>query len=213
MKPHIALILILLTVLAGCGGNAVPNIQPKAPNSISLDAKDWYFMYGSGTSAHPDPAGSAWAFNIPNSTGSIHYLQTPARLTAMPKSLSVTFKVDASAAVYNGAVDASDTNPATMHLFLERQADDLTKEFYRWWADVRYEFGSKDNQTVTITVPMTFDHWTSVFGRHDDAEFGDTLNNLAFVGLTFGGNSFAGHGVNMASGSASLVLLDYHFVE
>ena len=210
-KPHIALILMLLTVLAGCGGNAVPNIRPKALNSISLDAPDWYFMYGSGTSEHPDPSGSEWAFDVPNAPGSIHYLQTPANLTTVPKSITMIFRIDASASASYGISDSSDYPPASFHLFLERQDDDLAKDYYRWWGDVGYDFGSFDDTTRTITIPLTAEHWSSVFGHHDQGEFNATLSNLAYVGITYGGHDFFGHGVYMATGSARFVLLDYHF--
>jgi len=131
----------------------------------------------------------------------------------------VTFSIDASSdAVYNAAIyssrnNSTDTNPATFHLFLERAGDDLTKEYYRWWADTTYVFGSADNQTITIVVPLTGDHWTDVFGRYDEAEFATALRDLAYVGLTFGGHNFAGHGVQMTRGSARFILLDYHFVD
>jgi hypothetical protein len=192
-------------------------VQTKDTNVISLNPLDWSFVYGIETPAHPDQNGSGWAFDMPIAPAVISYLKSPARLTTIPKTISLTFRVESTNPVYNAAIysktnNSTDANPATFHLFLERNGDDLTKEFYRWWGDTRYEFGSNDNQTLNIEIPLMSDHWTDVLGNKDSNEFLATLNDLAYVGLTFGGNNFAGHGNQLTSGTARFVLLDYKFI-
>lgn len=148
---------------------------------------------------------------LPNAPGSIHYVQTPFTAPSLPAHVSITFRIDSSAnAVYNGDVDPGAGNPATFHLFLERRGDDFMHEYYRWWAgDGGYVLGSKDNSVVTVEVPLTADAWTSVYGHHNSAEFVETLNNLGWVGMTFGGANYWGHGVNMLAGTATFTLLDF----
>jgi hypothetical protein len=212
---RLTILLIIALVLSGCGGN-VPNIQPKALDLISQSAADWLFMHGSGNPPLQQEPSGILAFNIPNAPAALGYLQTPARLTTAPQAISLTFRVEATNAVYNAAIfsstnNSTDSNPATFHPFLERSGDDLTKENYRWWPDIFYVFGSADNQTITLQIPLTSEHWTNVFGQHNAAEFSATLRDLGYVGMTFGGHNFDGHGIQMTSGLARFVLLDYSF--
>jgi hypothetical protein len=148
---------------------------------------------------------------FPNTPGSVHYVQTPFRATSAHQKISITFRISSSSdAVYNGRVDPDAWDPATFHVFLERRGDDLTKEYFRWWAaEGVYVLGSQDNSVVTIEIPLSADKWISVFGHHNEAEFSNTLKDLGWVGITFGGSNFYGHGVNMRSGVSTFTLLDY----
>ena len=107
------------------------------------------------------------------------------------------------------------TVPATVRLFLERQNDDFSQEFYRWWANpTGYEL-QPTSGSVTMTVPLTPDQWSSVYGKAGNynaaalAGFQDALGHLGNVGMTFGGGCFFGHGVNVSGGSARFVLINY----
>jgi hypothetical protein len=152
---------------------------------------------------------------FPDVPGSIHYVQTPYTASSLPAEVSITFRIDSSAdAAYNGEVDPAAGNPATFHLFLERRGDNFTNEYYRWWADDGgYVLGSKDNSVITIEAPLTADKWSSVYGHHNSVEFADMLKNLGWVGMTFGGKNYWGHGVNMLAGTAKFTLIDYRVVE
>jgi len=204
--------LLLLLSFAGCGKERVPSVSPAKPDYVSLNSTAWYIMYSGGMPQHPFPAqDAAWSMPLPTAPGSVHYVQTPFQSSFAPKMITITFRLNSSQdAAYNGLVDPDAGDPATFHLFLERQGDDLTKECYRWWSkDGGYTLGSEDNSVVTIQVPLTSDRWTDVDGNHNEEEFNRTLNNLAWVGMTFGGRRYWGHGVNMAFGSADFVLLDF----
>ena len=150
---------------------------------------------------------------IPPTPGFVGYVQTPFRTSVRHRKISITFCVASSRnAVYNGRVDPANINPATFHLFFERLGDDLSAkdEYYRWWAlGGGYILGSHDNTVVTIEAPLTSDQWIDVLGRRNDAEFNAALNKIGWVGISFGGTYYWGHGVNMLSGKATFELLDY----
>jgi hypothetical protein len=192
---------------------AVPKVVPAKADIVSLEPQSWYVLYSEGTPDHPVPTSAgAWSLTLPDAAGSVHYVQTPFRASVPATKVSITFRVNSSSdASYNGRVDPACVDPATFHLFLERRGDDLTNENYRWWsAEGGYILGSEDNTAVTLEVPLTSDKWTNVYGAHNEAEFNKTLSALGWVGITFGGRNYWGHGVNMNSGSAQLTLLDYH---
>ena len=133
-------------------------------------------------------------------------------------SVSMTFQiVTTGAPVFNYVMESDNTcnTPATVRLFLERKNDDLAEEFYRWWANpVGYELQPTSGD-VTMTVPLTPDQWSSVYGKIGNynattlAGFQDVLTNLGRAGMTFGGGCFFGHGVNVSGGTARFVLISY----
>ncbi len=187
-------------------------MDPAQVGSISLNPQSWYILYGKNMPDHPLPSSTgAWSITLPATPGSIKYVQTPYFSSSLPTEVSITFQINSSSgAVYNGEVDPAAVDPATFHLFLERHGDDFRHEYYRWWACSNgYVLGSKDNSVITFEVPLTADKWTSVYGHHNSAEFANTLKNLAWVGMTFGGENFLGHGVNMLGGSATFTLVDF----
>jgi len=206
-------LLSLLSCLTGCGYK-VPAIQPLEPNVVSLDPKDWYFFFSAGMPSHPssDPEG-AWSFQFPSSEagGHVNYLQTPFNLTTTPENLTLTFEVESDAPQYV-VEDPADTLPATFRPFFEVQNDDLVNPNGRWWADTSaaiYNLGSQDGQTLTFVMPLTPNLWANVDGQQDAQEFAAALANVGWVGMTFGGQTFAGHGVAISSGSAKFILINY----
>ncbi len=207
----------LLAVLTGCGATGgstggVPNIRPQEPNVVSLDPKNWYILYSAGMPPHPSAdSEGAWSFEFPSSEtgGHVNYVQTPFNATMTLNSVSITFRVESNSPQYV-VIDPTDRPPATTRLFFEQQNDDLINPNGRWWADASiYNLGSQDWQMITFTVPLTSDQWTNVDGQHDSQAFAAALKNIGWVGMTFGGQYFAGHGVALSSGSAKYVLFSY----
>lgn len=82
----------------------------------------------------------------------------------------------------------------------------------RWWADVSggYDLGSEDNSTMSLIVPLTPDQWSNVYGQHDANAFYAALKNVGWIGITFGGDFFWGHGVALSGGAAQYILIDFH---
>jgi hypothetical protein len=207
------IVLASLSSLMGCGilGGTPPNIQPQEPNAVSLDPQNWYTFYSAGVSIHPstDPGG-AWSFEFPSmeAGGHVNYMETPLRLTTIPNSVSVTFKVESNAPQYI-VLDPGDIPPATVHLFFEQQNDDLVNANGRWWAQTGgYNCGSQDNEMISFTVPLSAAEWTNVYGQFSNESFGAALANVGWIGLTFGGQYFWGHGVALAGGSAKFILIN-----
>jgi len=210
--PLMSLVLLLLSCLVGCGGAGAPNIRPQEPNVVSLDPQNWYIYYSARMPPHPsaDDDG-AWSFQFPSSEtgGHVNYVQTPFDATKTPQSVTITFRVESDEPQY-AVVDLDDNLPATVRLFFEQQNDDLSDPNGRWWAYASvYDLGSQDGQTLTFTVPFTSDQWSNVDGQFNAEAFSAALQNIGWVGMTFGGQKFAGHGVAISSGSAKYVLIAY----
>lgn len=206
------ILLSLLICSAGCGYAGVPNIPPQEANVVSLDPQNWYIFYSAGMPPHPSAdSEGAWSFEFPSSEngGHVNYVQTPFNATTTPQGVAITFRVESDAPQYE-VLDPSDHPPATVRLFVEQKDDDLSDPNGRWWAQATmYDLGSQDNQTLTISVPLTSDQWTNVEGKEDAQAFAQALENIGWVGMTFGGQYFAGHGVALSSGSAKYILIDY----
>ena len=215
LKIGMASIALGVTWLTGCGVS--PSDKAAVLNVVDTNPSDWDILYGNGMPHHPysttsTSEGENWYIDLPDSSGSLNYVEVPfqANHELGTQTLTATFRIVSSDAVYNGQVDPNAIDPATFHLFIERQGDDLTNEYFRWWCgSAVYILGSNDNQMLTITCPLTYDKWTDVYGHRDQNEFQDTLNNIGWVGLTFGGSNMWGHGVNLLGGKARFELINY----
>jgi hypothetical protein len=208
-----AAVLALLSCLVGCAFAGPPNIPPQTANAVSLNSQDWYIYYSAGLPPHPSAdIKGAWSFDFPSSVtgGHVNYVQTPFNATTTPHNVSVTFRVESSAPQYE-VLDPGDHPPATVHLFIEQQGDNLSSANGRWWADPSYyNLGSQDGGTISFNVPLTADKWSNVYGHQDGEAFSAALRNIGWVGLTYGGQYFWGHGVALAGGNAQFILIDYH---
>ena len=182
---------------------------------------------------HPTTEGTGWGFNFPDDANypacvtesnvyckSVNYVLTSYTGPAL-QSVTMTFKVEASEnTTFNAGLSPDNlnsntgcTDPAEVTLMVQQVNDDFSHEFYRWFATfhpVPLKVG-----TFTVTVPLTFERWTSV-GTGESftleqrmAGFRTALSNLGHVGMVFGGGCFAGHGVDVSGGTAQFVLIDY----
>lgn len=217
-----AFVFVGLALTSGCGftgsGPNLPKDPPQVPDVVSLNPQDWYILYSSGVGPHPsnDPEG-AWSFDFPlwdsakETGGHVNYVQTPFEATQTPSYVTVTFKVESTAPHYTVF---GDKLPATCRLFFEQKGDNLVGPNGRWWAPVSmYDLGPQDNQVHVITVPLTPDNWTNVYGKQDANAFAAALANVGYFGLTFGGQYFAGHGAAIISGTSKFILINYEVVD
>jgi hypothetical protein len=205
-------LLASITCLLGCAAVGAPqNIQPQGVNEISLTPQDWYIFHSDGMPDHPAAnSEGAWSFDFPSlDSGHVNYVQTPFDVTVAPHNVSMTFKVE-STAPYYVVLDPNDVLPATLHLFIERQGDDLVNPNGRWWAQTgSYNLGSRDNETVSINVPFASDEWSNVYGQFDPDAFSSAVENVGWIGFTLGGQYFWGHGVALRGGSAKFILIAF----
>ena len=187
--PLVILIIFLGFLPAFCGLSSC--------GGTSAIQGQWYLRYGSGTPT------IAQTFSIPPPPGSVNYVTKS--VTSVGPVLTVTLTVDAENAVY-GLVDTATVGPAQVHLFLERADDESgTNPEYRWWCGSSATvLPSTGTQTLSMTCPIDPSFWTDVVGQQDSAGFQDTLDNLAWAGITFGGDTGWGHGVYLISGTSNM---------
>jgi len=219
----------LAAALGGCGA-----MGPKGASAqigvVSQDAHSWSILYSEGTPAHPAAPPASWAVSLPSAGGHLNYVQVPYRAAARPQQIVLTFQVLESSDAIPVSYDAKgspcrDHDPCTpvaeFHVFFEQQGDDLTSECGRWWYkpgfrltdarddsyDVQPFVG--DGQPHTITIPLTAEMWTSVNGLGTAAGFEAALMNVGYVGITFGGSDYFGHGVDVEEGTVQFQMIDF----
>ena len=152
--------------------------------------------------------------------GSINYLYNirPPKVILGATALNVSISVQVTGApTFNYQLEPGNTcvTPATARPFIWANDNDFG-EFSRWWSEPTAFTLADGSQTMTI--PLTPDRWSSVFGKlgtYDEASlagFNAALENVSSLGLTFGGGCFFGHGVNVSNGTARFILLDYSVV-
>jgi hypothetical protein len=198
----------MLMGMAGCGA---VNAPPITPNTVGMDAAQWNILYGSGMPSHPAASQPGWQFDMPAAPGSVHYVVVPFNATEdlTGKTLTITFRMVSKEPLYNANVETGESGPPSFHLFLEHQNDDFTNQYYRWWCgEGGYTLGTQDNEAITLSCPLTYTSWSSVYGKVDQTQFTGTLKNLGGVGVTFGGSGGWGHGVNLVGGTAQFQVLD-----
>jgi hypothetical protein len=197
--------------LASCGATAV--------NVLSTKPEAWVFQFSSAVPPHPLPMdGASWYFDFPDQHGSVHYLTT-SYTKAGAQTISMTFHIEIQGPVtFNGNLSADNicVAPARVRLYFQKANDDFSTDGNRWWSNPEsFELDTANGSDVTLSVPITPDKWSTVygeFGNQDEktqAWFASAVAHIAHVGMTFGGGCFFGHGVNVSGGSARFILTDF----
>lgn len=140
------------------------------------------------------------------------FAQKPAHSIANYASLTLNVKVTTTGSpVWFYMTDANNTcsNPAAVRAFLW-QWDDAATGGDRWWSSpVSWQL---QPGTASITTPLSPSQWSNVngaSGTEDPSGWNDALNHIEYLGMTFGGGCFFGHGVNISGGTAQFTLLGY----
>jgi hypothetical protein len=206
---------------------------PDEINTISLNPQNWFWASAYGMPPHPalDSEG-AWSFNFEMAPASIAqvrtgvygaagYLVVPFQATIPLHQVTITFEVESKDPQYV-VTDPADHPPATLHLFFATRPFDFSGDDPngRWWGSapyfnndgfnsLGYDLGSRDNQALVMSIPLTPDRWSNVYGQQNPQAFAAALKNVGFFGLTFGGQYFWGHGVGLSSGNAKFILINY----
>lgn len=205
----IALLLACWSGILGCSGES-PTEPRAAASPGTLASQPWYFRAESSLRA-PTRDGGGWYFDFPIGRGAnVNYLYTSCcDANLLHRRIDVAFSVEASAARY-GLRDAGDALPATVHVFLQRQDDDLQRPDGRWWASAsRVDLSSDGLDVQRFAVPVEWQDWSNVFGQRDQRSFEAAAAHIGAVGFTFGGQFFFGHGVFLEGGASRFRLLEF----
>lgn len=222
-------IVVIALLLMGCGSGRPPDIASAQSDFASLSPQSWDIMYSEGTPDHPDAAAdAAWTVSIPTD-GLLSYVQTPYPATTRPQQIVMRYRIVASpdSIPYSSEAHASpcrDHNPCTpvaeFHVFFWQRDADFS-ELGRWWNKEGFRLTNvpddsfdaqpfvADGQVHAITIPLIADQWTSVTGKGSPADFERALQNIGWVGITFGGSDFFAQGVTMGQGTLQFEMVDF----
>lgn len=187
----------LTYTLYGAKFAAAPKASPY-PTTTPLPTTQWTFMYSGRMTG--DPAN----FTFPNFDG-VHYCLKGAVGSGIAIGKTITFRFELAGDGDLKVADPTDTAPATVRLILQRKGDNLTQADYRFW----YGRTNLENGIHTMTAPIDPQQWTNVYGAVSPAGFQALIGDLMNYGFTFGGQSFAGHGVYCPTGTRTFKLLEY----
>ena len=217
---------------------AVPAAFAAATWVVPLNHQDWQGLCTGGTSCpgsmFSNDSNGNFTFQFPvyndpvpcnsDNCPSVNYVYTPsgngwpqrpAKSVAEYSTLSMTMAVKAlsGSPQFFYQTDTNNTCAYTAHvrLFMWQWLDASTGGD-RWWSNpIAYELAPG---TTTLTVQLSPTEWSNVngqFGTADPRGFSDALNHLHYVGMTFGGGCFYGHGVSVNGGTAEFVLSNVTF--
>jgi hypothetical protein len=211
---------VAVSALIACAGApATPSYatgdgltQPSG--ALSLQTNTWETIANSPAPRLDNDAAGHLVFDFPAS-GSINYLYNvhPPQTISGTVSVSLQVTVDGPV-VFNYMTEAINTcaTPASVRPFIWSHRNSFD-EFDRWWSgSTAYTLAAG---TTTLSVPLSPDRWSSVFGKIGNADaaaqagFTSALRNVSSLGLTFGGGCFFGHGVFVQGGRAQFVLVSY----
>jgi len=175
----------------------------------------WSITQASAGLTQPLPTGS---FNFPLAANAsvehISYVEIPHTPINVGGTFTLTYTVNGVDPVFNCDSPGNLIGaPATIRLFLHQAGDDLSGvgayQYYRQFSNTAIPLSLG---TYTISVPLTTDQWTAVYPPNTDAGFATACANLGSLGFVLGGGYFAGHGVCVTSGSATLTIDSYSVV-
>ena len=204
--------VVMVAALVFAGEN---RSQTCTGSNVDLTPSNWNFQFSTTPPTGPTPIAnpnypkSAWMFSFPTS-GGVDYLVTPQSSLAGFGTLRMGFKVHGGGSL--APTVGTDSPPASVSLFVWRAGDNLSCQgpyaSYRFWAG-KQSITPGVHQVIDVSLSAT--PWTNCFGQSDPNGFSALLGNLAFVGMTFGGLNFDGHGVYAPSDASDFVL--YHYGE
>jgi hypothetical protein len=172
--------------------------------NIAPATSQWAASYSSGVTLSY-PAGAEYAFKFPDEG---HVNMITKRGVPLGKSITISGRIQASGGQFNSLDRCAGGLPATVRVYLEQ---DMGGEFGRWWSNP--EAVVLKDGTFTLTVPISPEHWQSVYGKMGTAapqEFANFMKRTSYaMGLTFGGGCSFGHGVRYRGGAATFTLNTY----
>jgi hypothetical protein len=218
----LAVFVLPVAALLGCSNSPAAPLSGDGGSQeratvLSLRTNAWTTISDPMPFPLANDASGHLIFDFPT-TGSMNYLDNVEPPKAITGPLSVSLAIQtAGLVVFNYMTEPFNTcaTPGSVRPFFWSNRDG-NGEFDRWWSNpTAYPLAGG---TGTLTVPLTPDRWSSVFGKAGNADasaragFDRALTNVSSLGLTFGGGCFFGHGVNVSGGSARFVLMEYRLL-
>lgn len=130
-------------------------------------------------------------------------------------SFSVTISTEGSPQFIKAPGDNPCNIPANFRAYVE--APDWYNppyDYKRWWSNPQAVYLTGPT-TVSMTIPIQGDQWSSVFGAMGNSSneaamgFQQAMNNPGAAGFTFGAGCFFGHGIYVTGGTAKFNLTDF----
>lgn len=180
--------------------------KSSSSSSPSPVINQWSILYSPGMPAAPEVVGDGFRLTFPTE-GSLHYV-VRGNAGQIGGAFNFTYRIDVADGVAFNPVDPKEGPPCKFSLYFQRRGDDLTAAMphHRWFS--RITFPLVATPAIQVSVPFEPSGWGSVFGNGGDqvpTEFAAAMADCQAVGVTFGGQYFAGHGVR-ASGQASITV-------
>ncbi len=176
------------------------------PAPVPAASTGWNILYSTGM-----PPSFAQTFTFPNPPNSVHYVVIPGSLTPGRSNVTLAYQIDGTGTLRS----TQDGGPGQITMFLQRNGDDLSGvgpyASYRFWAQGASQVLAPG--VSIISVPLTADQWTNVFGQNDNEGFQAVLADLAYIGFTFGnpGAGATGHGVD-TDGNMTFTVVNFSVI-
>lgn len=168
--------------------------------------KVWKAEYSDGVTPIRNPD-ATWQFNFPEAPGHINYFMRNFPEGIIPKSIVVKFEIKPDCTFIS--LDPNKGDPPNVRIMLRR---DMNTDDGRWWPDDPW-YTRLTGGIFTSIISMESGTWKNVQGKTSKerpAQFRAFLPDINSVGLTFGGGSSYGHGIQIPQGKrCTFHLLSY----
>jgi hypothetical protein len=188
-----------------------PQPQPQ-PGTVLYDYTNAVWYPGPVLNARQFSEGAVSQFqgavNYPKG-GQINYVTTPA-LGPLPAGGRIVFTME----VISGPLVGTEEPISAGQIFVYFQAagDDWRSDGKRWWSHQSAPVAKVADGRWTLDVPLTYEHWCSVFTCSTPEAFIAALAQVATIGFTGGSNS-KGLGLQDLEGDAWLRIVEYSVVQ
>ena len=194
-------LIVSLAILAVIvGGAAYVYFGRKKATAAALAVppfSKYLITYSQGLpSEMPKDTNGKFYFDFPQGGGWAGYFATTSTPIKVGSTITLKFTLSGTGKLI--PMKESGSGSPAVHLLLWRQNDNMALETYRYWSSGGVELTKTGQFTLSQIVDPA--KWTDVYGKpgtDNPADFTALLNNLAYLGFTFGAEFF-GHGVYAA---------------
>jgi hypothetical protein len=203
--------VVLVAMLASC--TAITKPFCGEPEGWSIGPVIACNNSSEGMPDKPTPTAGGFRFDFPQRGGSVHYV-TKASAPITASAIRIRYRITAAEGVRFVPSDFPDRQ-ALVTLYFQRQGDNWdasSHETYRWFSTIRMPLDAGDREWTMSLEPST--GWKAVgstYASQNPTAFATAKRDAARVGVVFGSNGGAGHGV-YATGPAAFELLEWEMM-